>query len=555
MELKVKPVSSLEKCFLDENIDKKREISALSALCGETLSFQIAYYNKRSDNPNDTLCYLNVSSPISSLVKISKIESVPVRFTTYASCTDTNYLRKTPGLYPDLMIPTDADYELHIPELHLGSLWVDIEIPKGYKGGEYTISFAFTSEKNGKGRLFAETKFDLKIIPADLPEQDLAYAQWMHCDCLADYYRVDVFSERHWEIIENYVRCAVKNGINAVFTPIFTPPLDTPTGKERPTVQLIEVFEKSGKWGFNFARLDRWIDMCERCGVKYFEISHLFTQQGATHAPKILGWRDGKYQKLFGWDTVASSDEYAGFLRAFLRRFIDHMKRKGLDKRCIFHISDEPRDRHFDDYATAKAIVSDILDGYHVADALSSVNFYNSGLVEHPIPSIDFVEDFINVKVPNLWTYYCCAQHTDVSNRFIAMPLSRTRIIGTQLYKYNIAGFLHWGYNFWYTMTSQQLCDPYITTDVGRVPAGDAYSVYPAPNGTPFESIRIRSFYEALCDLRALKLCEKLWGVEAVLEAIDSIFSAPFDFKNYPSDGIYILALRHKINSMIEEKI
>ena len=38
MKLSVKNVSSLEKCFLDEDIEKKREISSLSALCGEKLS-------------------------------------------------------------------------------------------------------------------------------------------------------------------------------------------------------------------------------------------------------------------------------------------------------------------------------------------------------------------------------------------------------------------------------------------------------------------------------------------------------------------------------------
>lgn len=555
MQLTAKTISSLDKCFLDEDIDKKREINSLSALCGETLCFQIAYVNKQSANPNDTLCYLHVDSPIREMVKISRVDSVPVRFTTYGNCTDENYLRKTPGLFPDLMIPMTEKSELHIPQGHLGSLWVDVEIPNGFEGGEYPINVLFTSEPEGQGSVVASTEFDLTIISADLPEQELTFTQWLHCDCLADRYGVDVFSEKHWEIIENYIKCAAKNGINAIFTPVFTPPLDTPVGKERPTVQLVEVFEKTDKWGFNFSRLDRWIDISLRCGIKYFEISHFFTQQGATHAPKIMGWKDSKYQKLFGWETDASSDEYAGFLRAFLRKLLDHMKRRGLDDRLIFHISDEPRDRHFDDYAVAKSIVADLLDTYHVADALSSVNFYNSGLVKRPIPSIDFVEDFIDAKVPDLWAYYCCSQHTDVSNRFIAMPLSRTRIIGTQFYKYNIVGFLHWGFNFWYTMTSQELVDPLVCTDAGRVPAGDAYSVYPAPDGTPYESIRLRSFYEAICDLRAMKLCEQLCGREAVEEAIESTFPTPFDFKNYPRDGIYILILRNKINSLIESKI
>ncbi len=556
MKLVAKTVSSLEKCFLDESIEIKREINILSALCGETVCFQIAYTNIKSANPNDTLCYLHVDSPLRDLVKISRIDSVPVRYATYGDCTDENYLRKTPGLYPDLMIPVTETCEMHIPQGFLGSLWVDVEIPRGYKGGEYPINISFTSEMYGKGSAFASTEFTLKIIPADLPEQELTYTQWLHCDCLSSYYRTDVFSERHWEIIENYINCAAKNGINAIFTPVFTPPLDTPAGKERPTVQLVEVFERdTGKWLFDFSRLDRWINICEKCQIKYFEISHFFTQQGATHAPKIMGWRDGRYQKLFGWETDAASDEYAGFLRAFLRAFLDHMKKRGLDKRCIFHVSDEPRDRHLDDYAVARSIVADLLADYHVADALSSVKFYNLGLVKRPIPSIDFIEDFLEAKVPNLWTYYCCAQHTDVSNRFIAMPLSRTRIIGAQFYKYNIVGFLHWGYNFWYTMTSQENRNPFLCTDSGRVPAGDAFSVYPAPDGTPYESIRMRSFFEALCDLRALKLCEKLCGRQTVLEIIEETFPQPFNCKNYPSDGIYILLLRSKINSMIENKI
>ncbi len=555
MRLIAKTVSSLEKCFLDEKIESKREINRLSALRGETFCFQIAYTNEPSANPNDTLCYLHVESTIKDLVKISRIDSVPVKFATYGNCTDENYLRKTPGLYPDLMIPMTEESELHIPQGFLGSLWVDVEIPLGYPRGEYNIKVDFTTEPLGKGSVVASVEFELNVIGADLPEQEITYTQWFHCDCLADYYRVDVFSERHWEIIENYMKCAAKNGINAIFTPVFTPALDTPKGKERTTVQLVEVCEKEGKWIFNFARLDRWIEIAQRCGIKYFEISHFFTQQGATNAPKIMGWKDGKYQRLFGWDTEASSDRYAGFLRTFLRRFIDHMKKKGLDKNCLFHVSDEPRDRHFDDYAVAKAIIQDVLAGYHISDALSSVNFYNSGLVENPIPSIDYVHDFIDAKVENLWTYYCCAQHTDVPNRFIAMPLSRARIVGTQFYKYNIVGFLQWGYNFWYTMTSQELIDPFICTDLGRVPAGDGYSVYPAPDGTPYESIRIRSFYEALCDHRALKLCEKLCGKDAVTAAINSIMPEPFDFKNYPSNGMYILALRNKINSMIEEKI
>ena len=556
MEITVKTISSLEKCFLDENIESKREINSLSTLAGETLCFQMAYTILPEKDPaNSKFAYLHIDSPLKEYIKASKVESVPVRMPTYYTCTDENYLRKTPGLYPDLMIPIDEKTEIYAMNSALQSLWIDVEIPRGFEGGVYPITLSLTADAEGSGETFASAEFEVKVIPADLPEQELIFTQWFHCDCLAEYYGVDVFSEKHWEIIENFMRCAAKNGMNAILTPIFTPPLDTAVGKQRPTVQLVEVYDGSKKWGFDFTKLDRWLDLAQKCGIKYFEISHIFTQWGANHAPKVMGWRGGNYVRLFGWDTDATSDEYTGFLRAFMRKFIEHMKSRGLDKNCLFHISDEPNESHTGSYAMAKSIVADLLEGYTTIDALSSVKFYQSGLVQTPIPSLNHIEEFIEAEVPQLWTYYCCGQHTDVSNRFIAMPLSRTRIIGTQFYKYSVVGFLHWGYNFWFSMGSQGRMNPFVNTDAGAVPAGDAYSVYPAPDGSAYESIRIRSFYEALCDLRAMKLCEKLCGREAVINAIETTFPQPFDCKHYPQDGIYILILRNKINSLIESKI
>ena len=66
--------------------------------------------------------------------------------------------------------------------------------------------------------------------------------------------------------------------------------------------------------------------MCLDIGVRTFEIAHLFTQWGAYHAPKIMATVDGEYKRIFGWDTDAASDEYIGFLRAFLTALIAEMK-------------------------------------------------------------------------------------------------------------------------------------------------------------------------------------------------------------------------------------
>ena len=62
-----------------------------------------------------------------------------------------------------------------------------------------------------------------------------------HQKCIATHYKIDVFSEQYWEYVQNFLQTAFEHGMNMVLTPLFTPPLDTKVGAERPTVQLVGV--------------------------------------------------------------------------------------------------------------------------------------------------------------------------------------------------------------------------------------------------------------------------------------------------------------------------
>ncbi|MEG0691565.1 MAG: DUF4091 domain-containing protein, partial [Oscillospiraceae bacterium] len=84
-------------------------------------------------------------------------------------------------------------------------------------------------------------------------------------------------------------------------------------------------------------------------------------------------------------------------------------------------------------------------------------------------------------------------------------------------------------------------------------PSGDAFSVYPGENG-PLESIRIKVFAAALCDLRAMKMLKKLIGKEAVLELIEQGID-PIEFDHAPSNEDYILSLRIRINQALEKAL
>ena len=129
------------------------------------------------------------------------------------------------------------------------------------------------------------------------------------------------------------------------------------------------------------------------------------------------------------------------------------------------------------------------------------------------------------------------------------MPSYRNRVIGLQLYKFGIKGFLHWGYNFYYSAKSRRLLNPYLENDGdGTFPSGDTFSVYPGREGA-LPSIRLKVFAQALQDVRALELLESKIGKNNVLELIDADNSLTFN--KYPRSAEFILAIREKVNERL----
>ncbi len=545
--VKAKLISSLEKCFPGTDIGGLIPVEKISVLRGERLSLQLAFREDDKLKPHRAWYIPRVTGALAQYSTIRLVDFIPSLMPAYPGKSDDNYLSTEPGLYPDLLSELQMQGRVPVCNFETRCAWITIEIPADFPGGIYKVC---TGLYSGEEEI-AKCGVEVTVIPAALPEQKMYVTQWFHCDCLADYYKVKVFSERHWKIIENFARTAVRNGINTLLTPVFTPPLDTAIGSERPTAQLVDVSIENGEYSFGYARLDRWIDMCNRVGVKYFEISHFFTQWGAAHAPKVVAKVNGKTKRIFGWDTDASGEEYPRFIRAFIVDFLSHMKLRGDDRRCIFHISDEPNSKNIEQYGKSRAVVADLLEDYMSIDALSNIEFWQRGFVRTPCPSNNHIEPFLEAGVPGLWTYYCCGQSVGVSNRFFAMPGARTRAIGMQFYKYNIAGFLQWGYNFYYNQGSYDFVNPYLDSTGGYfVPSGDTYSVYPSHDGRALESMRIVQFHEALQDRRAMELCEGYYGKERVVAEMEKVIGE-IKFSKCPGMSEEMLAVREKVNEMI----
>lgn len=532
----IKLISSLEKIYDTDKIPEK-ELKSFSMLRNEKKSFQVAV---EAFDKGETEIRLESNF---SKVLVYSVENVKSDFPMSEKDADDYYRFSKSGYYPDLLLPVSEKINL---KKGINVFWLEVD------GRDATVGFHqidVTVENK-------TVSVDVEIIDAELDFSDFVYTCWFHTDCLMSYYKFDAFSEEYWRVTENFLKTACEYGMNCVLTPVFTPPLDTQAGKERPTVQLVDVTVTKGKYSFNFDKLTRWIETAERCGIKYFEMSHLYTQWGARHAPKIMATVDGDYKRIFGWDTKANGKDYKNFLTAFASEIRKYFESKGIQDRVFIHVSDEPNIQMLPQYSKASKHIHKIFKGYKIIDALSSYLYYMMKIVSNPVPANDHIDNFLG-KVDNLWTYYCSAQKNHcVSNRFFCNDSVRTRVMGYQLYKFGIKGFLHWGYNFYYTQLSKALIDPFKVTDAGgKFPSGDSFMVYPAPDGTAYHSLRLKVFYDGLQDMAALKALERLSDKKTCTDIIEENGKHCLTFRDYPHDNDWLLDTREKVNKSIKERL
>ncbi|MBP5730958.1 MAG: DUF4091 domain-containing protein [Clostridia bacterium] len=541
--IEIRVLNSLAKVFPDMPLNEEYAAAGGSALLGERYSFQAAY--RCVDRPQTGVGF-RAESDLGEALSVRFVDNVPCDLTVPAGCEDVCE-HPLPGLMPDILRPLPPVLWAYNNVWRALWLTVDTDRPEAVPG-EHVIRLVFNDGAE------STAEFRLKILDYRLPEQTLPVTNWFHSDCLCNYYGVEFGSEAYWRIMENFAAAAVRNGVNTLLTPVFTPPLDTAPGGERRTTQLVKVFVRpDGSYDFGFGLLDRYIDVCLKVGVRYFEISHLFTQWGCRNAPKVIGTLpDGTETRLFGWETDGTGPEYSGFLRSFLTALCAFLKGKDVFDRCFFHVSDEPDWNSMrEQYAYGAALVREFIPETQIIDAMSDPRFYTEGLIRVPVAALTHIDPFIDAGIAETWGYYCCGQ-IRTSNRLVATPSYRNRILGAQLFRYDIKGFLQWGFNFYNSHLSLEQVDPFgSSTAGGWVPGGDPFVVYPGPGGTPWESIRLVVFSEALCDYRALTALLGSGTAGSREDIVRELGLDRWPFVDFKVSAAELIAVREKVNSLL----
>jgi hypothetical protein len=494
--------TSLHRVFPNSPTGANSNLNLLAAR-NQKLSFQACLRNGTAARLH-VECKVEENSDLQ--VRVRRVGYVPTPHrTTDVDISEGDGVPYIPGMVPDPLFPEQS---ADVGPWENQSFWISVTVPAKVEPGPRQIKVVLTSlnpktkEKAVVGELTANLDVRSFTVGA---RHDFPVTHWWHADALYDYYKTEPFSEKWWEQAELYLKDMTAHGSNVIMVPIFH------TRREivpRPP-QLLGVTEPSpGKYEFDFTEVKRFIEMGKRSGMEYFEFPHLWLYWGVKN-PVHVYRRDGDKWSLL-WPT--ESDATTGVFRTFLEQYLPAL-RKFLDEeglpadRTFFHVSDEPGSgEQFENYKRARLLLKQLAPWMKVMDALSDVEYGKQGVTDIPVPILPSAQKYIAAGIPH-WVYFCTGPRGNYLNRLFDTPLAKIRMSGWLFYRLHATGFLHWGYNYWYKMDTQDLEDVFQEGAGGAwpgIPYGDPFEVYPGANG-PIDSVRWEVFGESLQDYAILQ--------------------------------------------------
>ncbi|MBK9390013.1 MAG: DUF4091 domain-containing protein [Bacteroidetes bacterium] len=444
------------------------------------------------------------------------------------------------GYYPDPILEqesVDVDFGNTQP------IWISVPIPADVSPGEYKGTVTITGI-NGRRKFKLLNDYTIKVYPVTLEKPTLwvtnwfsispGQMRWMNGGNLFEEY-----SDKHWEYIRTLARKMADYHQNvAIISPL----------------ALSEFKYEGGKWNIDFARFDRVVGIFIEEGViGRIEGGHIggrestWLSQFVVMVPNKMNDPEKKFLNLPISDPSAQE-----FYKEFFPLLDKHLKDKGWDKNYLQHLADEPIEENIKSYIEIAKFVRKLVPDFKFIDACHSKNL--GDVLDVWVPQLDFMDrDFTfyneqNKKGKEAWFYTCLSPKGEYVNRFIELPLLRTRYMHWLNFKYNIPGYLHWGLNYWNNS------DPFgeqtsIQYEGGNIlPGGDSWIIYPK-DGKLFSSIRYDAMRDGIVDYELFRMLEKKDSVKAR----DIINKVIYSFNRYDNNIEAFRAHRRNIMELLSE--
>jgi len=424
-------------------------------------------------------------------VKANFLGYVPITRGTFET-PDEYIIAKPPADLPDPIL--DSDF-VSVKARKNQPIWLTVYVPKEAAAGIYNGIITIEADSTS-----VELPVSVKVYPVDLPDdRTLNITQWFLVENISKSQGVPFLSEGYWPILESFARFMAEYRNNYAFTPI---------------IKLITAKDDgAGNLTFDFSLFDRWIETFIKAGVVgYIEGMHLAGRKSwreeeyKLHLPQITN-PDGSLEPHI--KLGVSSKEARDYLSQFMRALQEHLEKKGWLDIYFQHLADEPIPLSAESYNNLSRIVREAAPKIKIIDAIECLEVEGSADIYVTQTSrYDENQEFYLKRQrlgDQVWFYTCMGPRGKYMNRFVDYHLIGTRLLHWANFKYNVPGYLHWGFN-WYKD------NPYTElerdNEVEYLPPGDTHIVYPGTKGL-ISSIRLEAMRDGIEDYELLKLLEK----------------------------------------------
>lgn len=439
------------------------------------------------------------------------------------------------GYYPDPILEVES---VDVDFGNTQAIWISIPIPADAVPGTYEGKITI-SGKSGKRSFSLSKNYSVKVYPVTVGNTSLWVTNWFSLDTsklklLNGGKSIEPFSEDHLQLIRILAAKMAEYRQNvALISPL----------------ALSEYEYTDGKWNIDFTNFDKIVNIfIEEKVIGKIEGGHIGRREGnwnsqfAVMVPNLTAGPENKF------DMLRITEERAKeFYTAFFTALTAHLKEKGWDKIYMQHIADEPTEQNFNTYIEIAKFVKNIAPDMPLIEACHSKNL--GGILDIWVPQLDFMDrdyEFYNAQNKSgkeAWFYTCLSPKGEYANRFIELPLLKTRYIHWLNFKYEIPGYLHWGLNWWNNNPFEEQTG--IQYEGGNIlPGGDCWIIYPG-NGSILSSIRLEAMRDGIVDYELLKMLENKHPGKA-REIVNRII---FSFTRYDNN---IEAFRNHRRTLME---
>lgn len=530
--------------FTSHNFIPKTRRLELAACRNSSAAFQIVLQSDNTTAINlGNKAWFSEFEEVSN-IRLEHIGDLPLKFNHIGIIKDDNGEYFADILLNQQVVQVKAD----VPH----SIYAEIPVLSHTAAGEYSgVIKLYTSKLFEDEELLCEARYTLTVYDVVLPEASKGsfYLDlWQHNSNIARKAEVELWSDRHFEIIEQYIKTLSELGqktITAVVTEIPWCGQRCFIDKETPSnmfeYSMVDVIKTKDGYTYDYSVLDRYISLCFNYGISSeIEVFGLLNNWQSvsdgyynyTNYGEVLRIR---YLDINGtYKYMRKAKDIEDFIKALYSHFID----KGwID--IVRITADEPWELEV--FKQNFERLRKLAPKFKYKAAIGKYNFYDNfkSQISDFAPSIccflNEKQDFCSaIESPNdnkfLW-YICCSP--DAPNTYIRSGLLEARYVAVLTHYFGLSGLLRWSYNIWPEKPREDI-------RYSMYPAGDTNFVYPAGDMSPLLSLRYKALRRGIEDFELLAMLKRR-GATATVNAVYNGVITNRDFEGFFDNTVNLI--------------